>query len=108
MSIQNQDSAVEVQIKSAPTTGQTVAVTCTQPVTTVIVPPSGTLANLTITLAAGNIDGQRCTMIVTQIITAFTSPGNATYLALPTSLTAGQKITFVYSLGGGVWYYIGA
>ncbi len=108
MSVQTHDSATELLVPTAPTTGQTVTLTVAQPITTAIIAPAGTLAALTVAISGGTIHGQRLTIVVTQVITAFTCPGDGTYVTKPTALTAGQKITFVYNLTAATWYYIGA
>ena len=91
----------------APSTGDTITLVTTNLRT--LINPAGTLAALTINLpdpmAVTVKNGQIQKVSSTQIVTSLsiTSP-NATVLAAPTALAAGQAFAFIYDTGTTTWY----
>jgi len=91
----------------APTTGGTVTVTPAGPITVESINPTGTLANLTLTISNGTFDGQVVFAAFSQIITALAYGGtNITAtngLALPNSAAVGDSLGFVWKVSGAKW-----
>ncbi len=67
--------------------------------------PASTLATGTVTMPAGSIDGQLATISTSNTITALSlnAAGGDTLAYTPTTLKAGQGITYQYSLANTLW-----
>lgn len=68
--------------------------------------PIGPLASGTVVLPANPVDKQQVTISTTQDITAFTVSSSKPVFNPPTTLLAGQSVTFYYSSVTGSWYNI--
>lgn len=98
--------AVAEPIFNTPLAGDSVELTPVGAVQSALFTPAGTLATLTISIDDGLLPGQRLSIVTTQAVTALTLGGtnlSATILALPTSLTANQKVDWVWSATHSYW-----
>jgi len=84
---------------SAPTAGQTVALSATT--SNNIINPAGTLATLTVTLPISPVDGQVCRVLFTQTITTLTLTGCTPAI---TTVNAGTTLTFRYRVASSTWF----
>lgn len=84
---------------SAPTTGQTVALSTTT--SNNIIAPAGTLANLTVTVPASPADGQVARVLFAQTITALTMSGVTPAIS---TVSAGTTITLRYRAASSTWF----
>lgn len=91
--------------QSVPTTGGTV-VAAGGLVNYVLLEPAGTLATLTLTLPSSPVNGQRCVVSTTQIITALTV-GGGTIIGTLTTLVLGGFAEFLYSSDSSKWFRVG-
>lgn len=68
--------------------------------------PAGTLATGTFTFAPNPSDGQRESILSTQIVSAATFTGNTgqSVVGAPTALAAGVTVTFTYVALTATWY----
>ena len=89
-----------------PITAATIALAPSALLAYAVVAPVATIAALTLTLASGNVAGQRQTIVFTQVITTLTCSGanlSATVLPLPVTTTANQRVEFIWSQANLYW-----
>lgn len=91
--------------QAAPTAGQTVTAAGGL-VNYVLLEPAGTLATLTLTLPSSPVNGQRCIVSTTQIITALTVNGG-TIIGTLTTLALAWFAEFLYSSDSSKWFRVG-
>ena len=91
-----------------PLTGNTVVVTQTRAPLALILVPAGTLAALTITLPTGAYDGQVCTLMTTQILTALTvNSASGSIVGDPlTTLVANAGARYLWNVAATTWYRV--
>jgi hypothetical protein len=78
-------------------------------VSRVVIDPTGTLANGTVTLPAGNVDAAVVTVSSTTDITAFAIKGYGNVVVKPSAnvtLTAGTSVEYFYHASEWTWYKV--
>lgn len=88
---------------AAPTTGQTVTIAAGTEV--LQIDPAGTIAALTVALPSAPVNGQRCIICCSQIITVLTITG--TIVGTLTSFAVGGFAQFSYSTTAAKWMRAG-
>lgn len=92
----------------APVTGATVTAAPSGLDSVTVVNPLGTLAALTVNVAAGFAAGQKHRVVFTQIITALTLGANiaTSPKALPSAAAVGDSLLFVWSVTAAKWLLV--
>lgn len=92
--------------RAVPTTGQTVTIANADVDISLIIEPAGTLLALTVSMPSTPYDGQKVSLMSTQILTGLTLSGGTLVGALTTIAAVNGFASYVYSSSQSKWYRI--